>query len=105
MNTLDECIEAWRNGHIGRGRVGKDGWSKENALLTICLRCLTKWDAVRPHMTFFSLQSMCPLCEECWQELSIAERLPFYYVLCETWRYYGGEDISKRVETAVKRGG
>lgn len=34
---------------------------------------------------------MFPLCEQCWSELTPQNRLPFYRVLFEQWRFLGSE--------------
>ena len=51
-----------------------------------CLRCATPWWATEAHHTMYDECRGCfPLCDACWSELSIEERVPYYGKLCEEW--------------------
>jgi len=50
-----------------------------------CLHCGGSWAIKRPHWTWYSDAAMGPLCEECYDELSPEERLPYYVKLWESW--------------------
>jgi len=50
-----------------------------------CLCCGGSWAVKRPHWTFYSDAGMGPVCEECYDELSPEERLPYYVKLWESW--------------------
>lgn len=64
-----------------------------------CFRCTTPWDFIRAHTTPYcgckqdgphrngrDYCSGCfPLCESCWSELSINQRVPFYEKLVALW--------------------
>jgi len=72
-----------------------------------CKRCFTTWYFVNGHSTSYSETSGCfPLCEECWAECSIEERLPFYRELFEEWRGFCPEPDNKweMIKKAVLEG-
>ena len=51
-----------------------------------CLRCGLLFPYVEHHTTDYTQGRGClPLCQLCWQALSITERLPFYRQLWNTW--------------------
>ena len=51
-----------------------------------CGCCGDTWDWKASHSTMLDNDSGCfPLCEECWQALVPATRLPFYYALAVEW--------------------
>ncbi len=51
-----------------------------------CGRCNMTWDYVDGHDTKYSETMGCfPLCERCWGELTIEERLPYYKALWIEW--------------------
>ena len=80
-----------------------------------CGKCETTWAFVEGHSTIYLNGSGCfPLCELCWSELLIEDRLPFYRSLVEHWissgevGWYQNDvhffDIWKAIEAAVLRG-
>src|SRR5258708_28202256 len=51
-----------------------------------CYRCGMPWKFAKQHTTYLEERNGCfALCNKCWQELTPAERLPFYRKLLETW--------------------
>lgn len=61
-----------------------------------CFRCDIPWKFIKGHPTPYGGGRACfPLCEMCWQELTIEERLPYYEKLLKWWntmtRVEGGE--------------
>lgn len=55
-----------------------------------CGRCGRTWNICKGHSTQYTESRGCfPLCEECWEELSIFERLPYYKALWNKWRSSG----------------
>jgi hypothetical protein len=47
-----------------------------------CYKCNITWDQCKGHATPINKsESMFPLCEKCWIELTPEQRLPFYYKL------------------------
>jgi hypothetical protein len=74
-----------------------------------CRYCQRNWTICEPHSTPYQftagipMRACFPLCEECWQELSIDERLPYYH---ELWRAWGtrDEDTWHMIEEAVRKG-
>jgi len=51
-----------------------------------CLRCRWPWRFVEGHSTYIGNGSgMFPLCEQCWEQLSCADRLPYYRQLFYAW--------------------
>jgi len=53
---------------------------------TACMRCWRSWEIVKSHATHYRNGQGCfPLCEECWQELTPEQRLPFYRKLYNVW--------------------
>ena len=84
-----------------------------------CGKCGTTWVFVKSHETTLKkIGSECfPLCELCWGELSIEDRIPFYRQLIEgwidqrhpkdQWLYYGVHyfDVWEAVKEAVEAGG
>ena len=79
-----------------------------------CSRCSRTWNICTPHVTSYLRDTygcFC-LCEECWSELSIEERLPHYNKLFLRWKSYGDQDchgmqwleVWGRIQSAVKNG-
>lgn len=60
-----------------------------------CGRCNRSWALVEGHSTpvdFSTGGHGCfPLCETCWSELTIEERLPYYHELFRYWKSIGSE--------------
>ncbi len=50
-----------------------------------CGRCGGTWNWKEPHSTWYGAEGMFPLCEECYQELTPKERVPFYEALWSSW--------------------
>lgn len=51
-----------------------------------CFHCRRPWRFVLPHSTNYHRGSACfPLCEKCWGELTIDERIPYYEQLLREW--------------------
>ena len=61
------------------------GYSTKDNGFSGCLRCGGSWAVKRPHWTWYSDAGMGPICEECYDELSPEERLPYYVKLWESW--------------------
>lgn len=72
------------NLRIGKiSRLVSPGWGS-------CYRCYTTWNFVKSHITSINHTSGCfPLCEKCWAELSVYERIPFYKQLYDSWKTRG----------------
>ena len=52
-----------------------------------CFRCRRNWKIARAHVTHYSSEDgMFPLCQVCWQECSIRERLIYHHVLWLEWQ-------------------
>jgi hypothetical protein len=76
-----------------------------------CLYCHRNWKICEPHNTPYQftysdqlpLRECFPLCEECWQELSIEERLPYYRKLWVIWQT-GDIEQWLLMEKAVRKG-
>lgn len=53
---------------------------------TYCGHCGRPWKMCRPHITYWNQNQGCfPLCEDCWKELTIEERVPYYIMLVNSW--------------------
>ena len=82
------------------GRVGP-GSQYLTPHMSYCLHCGTTWVFVRGHSTPYSESSGCfPLCEECWGEMTPAQRLPYYHEMYEAWNdpsYAHWADIERAV--------
>lgn len=51
-----------------------------------CFRCKMPWASVKSHSTNYTKTEGCfPLCEDCWESLTVKERLPYYYLLWMSW--------------------
>ena len=69
-----------------------------------CGRCGTPWLFEKPHCTFHSAKRGCfPLCEKCWAELSIEDRVPYYWDLWLSWTF--PKPDWELIKKAVERGG
>jgi hypothetical protein len=88
------------------GRIGYErsyfGPRRDRAHLSHCGRCGTSWAFVHGHSTLYTDRVGCfPLCDECWDELTPPERLPFYRVLWERWyseARFGARDEGQMTE-------
>lgn len=70
-----------------------------------CLHCGTTWNLVESHVTQYTESMGCfPLCEKCWSELNITQRLNYYYQLINQWE---DKDDNRKdnIIKAVKIGG
>lgn len=70
-----------------------------------CGLCGFPWYFVEHHNTLITKTMSCfPLCVNCWPELTVDQRIPFYRRLWESWRDGpGGVDISwEFIEAAVR---
>jgi len=72
-----------------------------------CGRCGITWRFVVGHSTDVGDGGgMFPLCEHCWKELSIKQRLPYYSALYDSWCISGSSRHSwSDIQDAVLRGG
>ena len=53
---------------------------------SFCKRCNIPWPCAKGHVTEYKNGMGCfPLCEQCWQELTSGERLPYYRQLYTQW--------------------
>lgn len=73
-----------------------------------CGRCGRKWPVCKCHIIQYNATSGCfPLCEGCWRELSIEDRIPYYNDMVDEWEAYSGEDYKykrKEILNAVREG-
>ena len=68
-----------------------------------CGRCGITWNFVENHSTMITQSTgMFPLCEDCWSELAIKERLPYYKALYNKWG--SGKQDWDNIEKAVLAG-
>jgi hypothetical protein len=85
----------WRIGRLGDFIVPGYG---------SCYKCRTNWFFVEGHTTLFGPSGGgFPLCEQCWQELTPEQRLPFYRQLFENWQPHSNYSWAE-IEAAVLRG-
>jgi hypothetical protein len=68
-----------------------------------CGCCGVPWKFTKRHTTDYSSISGCfPLCEKCWSELSIDDRVIYYYrLVCQVWNR---PEVWETVYKAVKEG-
>jgi len=58
-----------------------------------CYCCERKWPICKYHSTMYELNRGCfPLCQTCWGELNIKERLPYYERLIVEWENWNPVD-------------
>lgn len=58
-----------------------------------CGHCGRPWPICNEHATMYTWDRGCfPLCEDCWSELTIEERWPYYLDL---WSRWSSEDENK----------
>lgn len=99
-NTQTNLLDRARNLNLRLGR-----WSKALAWgYSWCGRCETPWRFVQGHSTSYTEGRACfPLCEKCWSDLTINERLPYYRELWEKWDegYAEWENIRAAVEQGL----
>lgn len=70
-----------------------------------CSHCERPWNICKGHDTKWNERNSCfPLCEDCWSELTVEERLPHYVRLWSEWKTDDCRLLAKIV-TAVMRGG
>lgn len=79
-----------------------------------CHSCRINWHAIQSHDTSYDDTHACfPLCEICWDQLSIHQRLRYYRKLFDSWRCISfhdtknGEpwnDVWEKIEKAVIKG-
>lgn len=72
-----------------------------------CGRCHRNWRICISHGTKISgEEGVFPLCRDCWKELSIEERLPYYRALWNQWQAWGdsSDEEWERIEEAVRSG-
>lgn len=79
-----------------------------------CGRCKRTWPICEEHCTGYreSGGGCFPLCEQCWQELTPEQRLPYYHDLWISWQSCGCPDKNgvpwneewKQMKTAVLAG-
>lgn len=72
-----------------------------------CGRCKLPWSHVEGHSTHFAKGQGCfPLCVYCWGELTIEQRLPYYYALWvrSRQRGYMSSDTLAKIIAAVNEG-
>lgn len=84
------------------------GWIEHHSRCGLCAR---PWCRVQGHETSTGDgRGVFPLCEECWEKLTPAERMPFYEQLVESWVGMGMDADEAaaylvRVRVAVEAGG
>jgi len=79
-----------------------------------CGRCKRPWNVCEGHYTQYNKSSSCfPLCQQCWKELTIEERLPFYWDLWWRWKSHSCQanhngvawnDLWLMIEKSVMKG-
>lgn len=97
-----------------RRKIGREAQSKypDNSWCGCCYR---PWPICKEHLTDFGGRrsgGCFALCEECWEELTPEERLPFYKKVYELWRSFGlldyngqpWEDVWELMKSAVLAG-
>lgn len=91
IRLIGRMFMAWMLNRFNRG-------------VSTCLHCSRNWAICKSHVTHYTKDmGVFPLCEGCWQDLSITERLYYYYML---WDLQGaGVEKWHLVEKAVKEGG
>lgn len=109
LYLFESLFWGWRIGRISRLLgLWRRGWS-----LGWCYRCKTCWTFIPHHVTNYSPGCGCfPLCEPCWKELTIEDRLPYYRKLYEQWlrddyRFFDNHtpETWNQIEQAVRNGG
>lgn len=78
-----------------------------------CYRCGHSWAWRQPHGTQFGSggRACFPLCEECWEQLTPEQRLPYYQQLVDSWIRDAPEQLADYqlqralIEQAVLQGG
>jgi len=73
-----------------------------------CKRCGRTWNIVKEfHDTPYTESSGCfALCQKCWEELTIEERIPFYEEMFDNWIKQGSKDwkVWLLIEKSVREG-
>lgn len=91
-------LDSWKAKYY---RLLHPGWGT-------CLRCGMPWVKVESHRTQYNETSGCfPLCQECWDQLTPSERLPFYQQLIAVWEEGGhppDPGVKEQIQRAVMRG-
>jgi hypothetical protein len=60
-----------------------------------CYYCGRPWPVCKAHDTPYNDYKSCfPLCEDCWEELTPQERLPYYRQLWFKWKSFGHKDCN-----------
>ena len=73
-----------------------------------CGHCGRPWKIVDGHATPYKPSYGCfPLCEDCWGELTIDERLPYYDDLVDRWivsdyKYHCGNNVEEREKDRIR---
>lgn len=70
-----------------------------------CFHCGMPWTIVRSHSTMYTKVQACfPLCEDCWNTLSVEERVPYYRQLAYMWnsRPHDGCPTADELEAACR---
>lgn len=90
--------DSWRATHDRRTHPG----------MSWCLRCGWTWGSVTGHNTPYGGggSSCFPLCVDCWQMLTPAEREPYYFAMMRGWEEWDrvGEDTVFAIIAAVRAG-
>ena len=69
-----------------------------------CRRCNRNWKICKGHTTPYDATSGCfPLCEDCWLELGVEERVPYYIDLWLKWRYDGQMETAYQNTVITKK--
>ena len=77
-----------------------------------CGKCGMTWNWTKEHSTEYSVyrgfisKGCFPLCEHCWNELTIEQRLPYYEELFVSWKQFGYQHPRKlrQIKKAVLAG-
>ena len=88
---VDGKAASWGDGFMGNWRVVS--WRLRKVAnrvfdtgLIDCYRCHVLWRVGNTHSTQWSRSSgTFPLCESCWSDLTIEQRIPYYDRLVDDW--------------------
>jgi len=73
-----------------------------------CYHCGRTWNIVRKmHCTQYDdVWGCCPLCEKCWRDMTIEQRVKAHWQLYLDWQKFGAVDVEKwhAIERAVRGG-
>ena len=94
------------NTRLGIRRALADRAQELSPGIATCRYCNMPWTVVYHHNTNYGNRGCFPLCELCWQTLTIDERLPYYRELWESWGWdnWDKDRSWEKIEAAVREG-